>query len=81
MNGSSSSNPLERKGMRLGVVILVVGFILALLPLAGNYITYYPDERHYSDGGLEMLKGGQWLWPVTPLVAIIAPANRADRRF
>ena len=66
MNGSAFSDPLERKATRLGAVILVVGFILALLPWAGSYITYYPDERHYSDGGLEMLRGGQWLWPVTP---------------
>ncbi len=66
MNGSFFVSPPERNAMRLGAAILVVGFILALLPLAGSYITYYPDERHYSDGGLGMLRDGQWLWPQTP---------------
>ena len=67
MNGSSSVSPLERNAMRLGSAVLVGGFILALLPLAGNYIMYYPDERHYSDGGLGMLSDGQWLWPRSSL--------------
>ncbi len=66
MNGSSSVSPPERNAMRFGSAVLVGGFILALLPLAGNYIMYYPDERHYSDGGLGMLRDGQWLWPRSP---------------
>ena len=26
---------------------------------------YYPDERHYTDGALMMLKNGDWLVPHT----------------
>ncbi len=66
MNGSSFVSPPERNAMRLASAVLVGGFILALLPLAGNYIMYYPDERHYSDAGLGMLRDGQWLWPRSP---------------
>lgn len=38
-------------------------FALAALPFAATFALYYPDERHYTDGALMMLKQGDWLVP------------------
>ena len=63
MDQSLMPTPPQRNATRFACAVLVIGFILALLPLAGNYIMHNPDERHYSDGALTMLKHGQWLSP------------------
>ena len=55
--------PVEPKAIRFGCAVLCAGFFLALLPFAGNYIAHHPDERHYTDGAIKMLKDGQWLSP------------------
>jgi 4-amino-4-deoxy-L-arabinose transferase-like glycosyltransferase len=48
---------------RLNIGQLILIFALAALPFAATFAFYYPDERHYSDGALEMLKGRGWLIP------------------
>jgi 4-amino-4-deoxy-L-arabinose transferase-like glycosyltransferase len=56
-----------RHGMssRLKIGHLILIFALAALPFAATFATYYPDERHYTDGALMMLKHGDWLVPHT----------------
>ncbi|HEU5396639.1 MAG TPA: glycosyltransferase family 39 protein, partial [Verrucomicrobiae bacterium] len=44
---------------------MVVIFVLAALPFAATFSLYYPDERHYSDGAVQMLAGQGWLIPHT----------------
>ncbi len=48
---------------RLKIAHLILIFALAALPFAATYALYYPDERHYTDGALEMLQGHGWLIP------------------
>lgn len=43
----------------------ILAFALVALPFAATYALYYPDERHYTDGALMMLKQGNWLVPHT----------------
>ena len=40
-------------------------FAVAALPFAVTFALYYPDERHYTDGALVMLKDHDWLAPKT----------------
>jgi 4-amino-4-deoxy-L-arabinose transferase-like glycosyltransferase len=47
--------------LNIGHIILI--FALAALPFAATYALYYPDERHYTDGALQMLQGHGWLIP------------------
>jgi len=49
--------------LKFGHFILL--FVLAALPFAATFSLYYPDERHYTDGALIMLKRGDWLVPQT----------------
>lgn len=49
--------------LKIGHLILI--FALAALPFAATFALYYPDERHYTDGALMMLKHGDWLLPHT----------------
>jgi 4-amino-4-deoxy-L-arabinose transferase-like glycosyltransferase len=49
--------------LKIGHVILI--FALAAVPFAATFATYYPDERHYTDGALMMLQHGDWLVPHT----------------
>ena len=52
-----------RSRLKLGHLILM--FALAALPFAATFALYYPDERHYTDGALMMLKHSDWLVPQT----------------
>src|ERR1700733_1324081 len=47
--------------LKIGHLILI--FAVAALPFAATFAFYYPDERHYTDGALEMVKGHGWLIP------------------
>jgi 4-amino-4-deoxy-L-arabinose transferase-like glycosyltransferase len=49
--------------LKIGHWILL--FALVALPFAATFAFYYPDERHYTDGALMMLKHGDWLVPRT----------------
>jgi len=49
--------------MKSGHLILI--FALAALPFCIVFALYYPDERHYTDGALQMVKGNGWLIPQT----------------
>lgn len=51
--------------LRLKIGHLILMFALAALPFAATFALYYPDERHYTDGALMMLKQGDWLLPKT----------------
>lgn len=46
--------------------LLLATYTLALAPFAANYLSFHPDERHYVDGGLDMVQSGDWLTPRTP---------------
>jgi 4-amino-4-deoxy-L-arabinose transferase-like glycosyltransferase len=48
---------------RLNIGQIILLFALAALPFAATYALYYPDERHYTDGALQMLQGHGWLIP------------------
>ncbi|MFM2081719.1 MAG: hypothetical protein RL380_410 [Verrucomicrobiota bacterium] len=50
---------------RLQPVHLIIIFLLGALPLAATFIWQYPDERHYTDGALTMLRDHDWLVPKT----------------
>ncbi|HEY4952041.1 MAG TPA: glycosyltransferase family 39 protein [Verrucomicrobiae bacterium] len=50
---------------RLNISHLILIFTLAALPFAATFALYYPDERHYTDGALGMLKSHDWLVPKT----------------
>ena len=52
---------------RLNIGHLIFIFVLAVLPLAATFALQYPDERHYTDGALTMLRDRDWLVPKTPL--------------
>ena len=55
----------HRMKSRLKIGHLILMFALAALPFAATFALYYPDERHYTDGALMMLKHGDWLVPKT----------------
>lgn len=50
--------------LQIGHWILL--FALATLPFAATFTLPYPDERHYTDGALQMLRDHDWLVPKTP---------------
>jgi len=52
-------------GSQLKIGHLILIFALAALPFAATFALYYPDERHYTDGALMMLRHGDWLVPHT----------------
>ncbi len=45
------------------LVTLILLFVLAALPMAATFTLFYPDERHYFDGGFNMVRDGDWLIP------------------
>ena len=50
----------------LNIWHLVMIFAVAVLPFAATFALPYPDERHYTDGALQMLRDHDWLVPKTP---------------
>ena len=52
---------------RLNIGHLIFIFLLGVLPLAATFALQYPDERHYTDGALMMLRDHDWLVPKTPV--------------
>ena len=62
--GAHGMNP----SLKIGHLLLA--FVLAALPFAATFLLYYPDERHYTDGALMMLKSGDWLVPHTAAGAL-----------
>ena len=51
---------------RLKIGHLILLFALAVLPFVATFALPYPDERHYTDGALTMLRDHDWLVPKTP---------------
>ena len=51
---------------RLNIAHWILLFALAALPFAATFALPYPDERHYTDGALQMLRDRDWLVPKTP---------------
>ena len=51
---------------RLHIGHWILLFALAALPFAATFALSYPDERHYTDGALQMLRDHDWLVPKTP---------------
>lgn len=46
-------------------LLIVAAFAVALSPQLTDHLLFHPDERHYLDGGLEMLSTGDWWTPRT----------------
>jgi 4-amino-4-deoxy-L-arabinose transferase-like glycosyltransferase len=51
---------------RLRIWHLALIFLLAALPFAATFVIPYPDERHYTDGAMAMLRDHDWAAPKTP---------------
>ena len=51
---------------RLKIGYLLLLFFVGLLPFAAHFLLHYPDERHYTDGAIHMVRSGNWLVPKTP---------------
>lgn len=51
---------------RSSLYALLALFFLALAPLASGYVAYHPDERHYTDGAMQMLVRGDLFTPLMP---------------
>ena len=49
----------------LPVLPVTLALLLALLPFAAYFVTFHPDERHYTDGALQMMQHGDYLTPRT----------------
>ncbi len=47
-------------------ILLILIYILLLSPFSLNYIFFMPDERHYVDAAIYMLKNGDYLSPHDP---------------
>jgi len=47
-------------------LLLVMGYLVLLAPYSLNYVFYMPDERHYVDAAIHMLKHGGYLSPINP---------------
>jgi 4-amino-4-deoxy-L-arabinose transferase-like glycosyltransferase len=56
---------LRRLISRSGIGALVMLFLGCLAPYAAFFLTHHPDERHYTDAGIEMLRRGDYLTPYT----------------
>ncbi|MBU0500714.1 MAG: glycosyltransferase family 39 protein [Gammaproteobacteria bacterium] len=50
-------------GSRFAPFLAAILFVLALLPLASNYVTFHPDERHYTNGAIFMMQSGDIISP------------------
>jgi 4-amino-4-deoxy-L-arabinose transferase-like glycosyltransferase len=55
----------ERSG-GLSPWALAVLLIGCLLPFAAGFVTFHPDERHYTDASARMVASGDYLTPHTP---------------
>lgn len=53
------------RGAHLPPAVVAALMALAMGPLLLDHVLFHPDERHYLDGGLQMLEGGDWLTPRT----------------
>ena len=42
---------------------LLLTFVAGLFPFASEYVLFHPDERHYVDAGMGMLRSGDFLTP------------------
>ncbi len=47
-------------------LLLILTYLLLLAPYSLNFIFYMPDERHYADAAMYMLKHGGYLSPINP---------------
>ncbi len=46
--------------------IFAAAYLAVMMPVGGQMILHYPDERHYAFGGASMVETGDWLIPRTP---------------
>jgi 4-amino-4-deoxy-L-arabinose transferase-like glycosyltransferase len=52
-----------RQGRDWPLPILLITFVAGLFPFAADYVLFHPDERHYVDAGMGMLRSGDFLTP------------------
>ena len=60
--GSGSQSAL----LRWLPLIVAAAYFAVMMPIGGQMILQYPDERHYAFGGAQMVETGDWLIPRTP---------------
>ena len=53
----------ERPGRDWLLPGLLLTFVAGLFPFASDYLLFHPDERHYVDAGMGMLRSGDFLTP------------------
>ncbi len=47
-------------------LLVAAAYFAVMMPIGGQMILHYPDERHYAYGGARMVETGDWLIPRTP---------------
>lgn len=55
----------ESTGSRWAIVAWTLLFCVCLWPWAASFVTHHPDERHYTDAAMEMVRRGDYLTPYT----------------
>ena len=65
MRGTSENGRFGWRPEIIGVALIVLLYVTAAVPLAYDYLLYYPDERHYTDGAIVMARSHDWITPRT----------------
>lgn len=62
-----SQSPVQNEARleRLGWWLPALMFVVCVLPYSFTYLKHHPDERHYTDAALEMVRTGDYLTPRT----------------
>ncbi len=50
----------------INALLLILVYLVLMAPFSLNYIFFMPDERHYVDAAIYMLKNGEYLSPHAP---------------
>jgi len=58
-------NPGREPDSWLLLAIILLAFVGGLFPFVANYVTHYPDERHYTDAAITMLDNADYFTPRT----------------
>lgn len=61
----AENNKGNISGSRFAPYLAALLFVLALAPLAANFVSFHPDERHYTNGAIFMMQSGDAISPRT----------------
>jgi 4-amino-4-deoxy-L-arabinose transferase-like glycosyltransferase len=62
-NGRRAGNA-RRAGVAM-IAVVMAAFFAAMFPYVQNFTKHHPDERHYTDAAIQMVKSGDYLSPQT----------------